>query len=509
MPRRSTALLAVLCLGLFVISLDDTILNVALPALAADLGADARDLQWTVDAYLLVFCALVLTAGALGDRFGRRRSFAAGLVLFGASSVAAAFCTSPEALIAVRASMGVGAALIMPSTLSLITAVFTGAERTRAIAAWTAIAGLGVAAGPLAGGFLVEHASWRWVFLVNVPIVIVALVGCATLVPESRDPGARRLDLPGLALSGTALGAIVWALIEAPVRGWTDAVVLGALAAGLLLLGAFAAWERRAAEPMLDLALLRDRRFTAGSATIAAAFFGLFGVLLLMTQYLQVVLGHSPLEAGAWTAMLAAGMVAGAPLATLLEARAGTRAAAATGACSLSATLALLSLAGTGTGFAALGPLFFATGVALALVMAPATAALMSAVPESRLGIGSATNDAVRIVGGTIGVAVLGSLASSGYRGHMEDAVAGLPAPAAEAARDGVAGAAAVADRLGPAGDTLRTAADAAFVGGLRTALIAGAAVALAGALTALALPGRAARAAAPVGAPAQGAAAA
>jgi EmrB/QacA subfamily drug resistance transporter len=311
--RRRWWTLVVLSISLIVVSLDNTILNVALPSIAGDLNASSSDLQWVVDGYMLVFAGLLLTAGSLGDRFGRRRALSAGLIVFATGSVLAALSGSTGELIASRSLTGIGGALIMPSTLSILTAVFPAEERAKAIGAWAAVAGLGIALGPVAGGWLVEHANWHWVFLVNVPIAVAALALGRALVPESRDPHPGRIDLAGAALSTAGLTALLWAVIEAPDRGWTDGPIIAAFAAAALVLAAFAAWEMHTPSPMLDVRLFANRRFSAASGAIALAFFSLFGVLFFTTQYLQSVHGFSPLEAGLWSLPVAGGLAMGGP----------------------------------------------------------------------------------------------------------------------------------------------------------------------------------------------------
>jgi EmrB/QacA subfamily drug resistance transporter len=497
-PRRWWTL-GILSLSLVVISLDNTILNVALPAMDRDLGASASQLQWIVDAYMLVFAGLLLTAGSIGDRFGRKRVLIAGLAIFGGASGAAAFVSDPTALIALRALMGVGGAAIMPSTLSIITNVFDDEERPKAIGIWAAVASLGIVIGPVTGGALVEHVSWHWVFLVNVPLVAAALLAGHKLVPESRDPAAPRLDLAGAALSITGLTALVWAIIEAPDRGWTDGAILGAFAVAAVVLSGFAWWERRTTHPMLDLRYFADARFSASSAAISLAFFALFGSMFAMTQYLQIVLGRAPLSAGLWTMPLAVGMMASAPHAARLAARAGAKPVVAIGMAVLAGGLAWLSRAGVDWGFWAIAGPQLAMGVGIGLAMAPATDAIMGSLPLEHASVGSAVNDTNRIVGGALGVAILGSLLSSGYRGAMDDATQGLPASAAHAAHDSVGGAAAVADRIGgPAGQALHAAASTAFVDALSTTALVASGVTLAAAVVALLwLPSRAAERAA------------
>jgi EmrB/QacA subfamily drug resistance transporter len=487
----------VLCLSLVVISLDNTILNVALPTLERELAASASQLQWIVDAYMLVFAGLLLTAGALGDRFGRRRALTFGLFVFGAGSLMAATATTAGMLIGARAVMGVGGAFIMPSTLSIVTNVFPPDERAKAIGIWAGVAGLGIAIGPVSGGWLVEHGDWSWIFLVNVPLVIAALALGRVLVPESSDPAAPPLDVRGFALSTAGLTALVWAIIEAPDRGWTDLLVLGAFAGAIVVLGAFARWQLRAAYPMLDVRLFRNRRFSASSLAISLAFFALFGMMFFITQYLQLILGYSALEAGVRTLPVAAGLVIAGPLSARLAGAAGTKRVVAGGLFTVGIGLALLGFADADSGYGIAAASLAVLGFGMGCAMAPATDAIMGSLPLAKAGVGSAVNDATRITGGALGVAVLGSLLSSGYRGGMEDAVAGLPAPAADAAQESLAGGAAVAARAG--GDTgrqLLSVAQDAFIGGMHTAAILAAGIAVAGSLVALLwLPAREARA--------------
>ena len=436
---------------------------------------------------MLVFAGLLLTAGSLGDRFGRKRALSAGLVIFGIGSVLAALSGGTGALIASRALMGVGGALIMPSTLSILTAVFPAEERAKAIGAWAAVAGLGIALGPIAGGWLVEHADWHWVFIVNVPIALVALGLGRVLVPESRDTNPDRADIPGAALSTLGLTALLWAIIEAPDRGWTAASTLGSFAAAALLLGLFAAWELRTPTPMLDVRLFSNRRFSAASAAITLAFFGLFGVLFFTSQYLQSVHGFSALEAGVWSLPVAAGIALGGPLSARLSARIGARITVSGGLLVLAGGLVLYSTAGPDSGFALIGGAEAILGVGIGLAMAPATDSIMGTLPPDRASVGSAMNDTVRQVGGALGVAILGSVLSSHYRDGMEGTAHGLDGAAAHAAQDSIGGASAVAGRIGgAAGQALQHTANAAFVDGMQVAMLVAAGVTLAGAVIAV-----------------------
>ena len=503
-PRRWWTL-GVLCVSLIVISLDNTILNVALPTLELDLGASASQLQWIVDSYMLVFAGLLLTAGALGDRFGRRRALTFGLVVFGTGSALSAMATTPGMLIAARAIMGVGGAFIMPSTLSIITNVFPAGERAKAIGIWAAFAGLGIAIGPVAGGWLVEHADWSWIFLVNLPFVVAALPLVRALVPESSDPASPPLDLPGFALSTAGLVALVWAIIEAPDRGWTDPGVLASFAAAVLALGAFARWQLRSPHPMLDVRLFRNPRFSASSLAISLAFFALFGMMFFITQYLQLILGYSAFDAGLRTLPIAAGLVLAGPASAKLAERLGTKVVVAAGLLTVGTGLSLLGFADVDSGYGLVAASLTVLGMGMGMAMAPATDAIMGSLPLEKASVGSAVNDATRITGGALGVAILGSVLASGYRGGMEDAVAGMPAPAAEAAQESLAGGLAVASQDGgETGQRVLTAAQDAFLSGMHTAAIVAAIVALAGSVIALVLlPAREAEDAVDAAAPA------
>jgi len=470
--RRRWLALGVLCASLLAIVIDNTIVNVALPTLVRALDADVSELQWVVDAYTLVFAGLLLLAGALGDRYGRRRTLLGGLAVFGAASAWAAYAGSVDGLIAARAVMGAGAAFIMPATLSLLITVFTDVrERTMAIGIWAATAGVGVALGPVAGGFLLDHFWWGSIFIVNVPLIAVAIVAGRTLIPESRDPVLRRIDWTGAALSGAGLVALVWAVIEAPAKGWTSAPVLGAFAFAAVALVAFVVWQRRAEEPLLDVRLFRDPRFTAASGTITVLFFALFGFLFLSTQYLQFVLGYSPSGAGLRVLPYAGAMIVFAPLSSKLVARFGTKRVAATGMALFSAGLAVAATLTAGTGYGRLGVALLLMGAGMGLAGAPATESIMGSLPPARANIGSAVNDTTRELGGALGVAVVGSIMSSLYATQLSGDV-----PAA--ARDSLG----AAVGLGP---DVALAAREAFVGAMSVASIVVALVAALGAFIA------------------------
>jgi EmrB/QacA subfamily drug resistance transporter len=486
--------LGVLALSLFLVTVGNTILNVGLPTIRDDLGASSSQLQWIVDGYLLVFAGLLLTAGSLGDRFGRRKALVTGLLIFGAGSILAALSDSSNALIASRALMGLGAAGIMPTTLSILTNIFPAEERPKAIAVWAGVSGLGIAVGPITGGWLLEHFSWNSMFLVNLPIVAAGLLGAALLVPESRDPEKPKLDPIGAGLSIAGLSAFVWGLIEAPERGWGDPVILGSFALGVTVLAAFVAWERRTAHPMLDVRVFRNLRFSAASISVTFVFFALMGVLFFLTTYMQAVLGYSALETGIRVLPVAFGMVLSSKLSIGLVQRLGTKVVVASGLAVVAAALAMYTGFGVDTAYSELGLALFLMGAGMGLAMSPATEAIMGALPKEKAGIGSAMNDVVREVGGTLGVAVLGSFLSSGFASAMDGSVPDLPAEQAEAAGDSVGAAHAVAAQLGGgAAARLVDASNHAFVDAMATTASIAAAVALAGALIAAAfLPARA-----------------
>jgi EmrB/QacA subfamily drug resistance transporter len=487
-PRRWQALV-ILALSLFVVTVGNTILNVALPTIRAELDAGSSQLQWIVDAYLLVFAGLLMTAGSLGDRFGRRRALMTGLVIFAIGSALAALSGSATELIASRGLMGLGAAAIMPTTLSILTNIFPSHERPKAIAIWAGVSGLGIAAGPITGGWLLEHLDWNSVFLVNIPVVALALLGAAMLVPESRDPGKPRLDLVGAGLSTAGLSALVWGLIEAPGRGWSSSVILGAFAVGAAIMAAFVAWEHRSAHPMLDVRVFRNPRFSAASVSIAFMFFALMGVVYFLTTYVQTVLGYGTLDTGVRMLPIAGGMIVASRLSVVVAGRLGTKLAVAGGLGIVALALAQFATFGVDTAYGPIAVALTTMGLGIGLAMSPATEAIMGALPRAKAGIGSAMNDVVREVGGTLGIAVLGSVLTSSYGNAMDDDVAGLPGSAASAATDSVGAAHEVAAHVGgTAGERLLAASNDAFVHGMATTATLAAVAAVVGAIVALAL---------------------
>ena len=492
-PRRWWVL-GVAWLCLLVIGFDVTILNVALPTLSAELEASTSELQWVVDAYVVAFAALLLAAGALGDRIGRKRLLLCGLAAFGAASALAAASTSAGVLIAARALMGVGAAIMAPLTLSILPTVFAPAERPKAIAAWAAGIAIGLPLGPILGGALLEHLWWGSVFLINVPLVAAALAGGAALIPESRDPTARPIDLAGVALSCAGLVALVFGIIEAGQRGWAEGTVVAALAAAALLLCAFVWEQRRAAYPLIELGWFSDLRFFAWvTAATVLATFALFGLLFVLPQYLQFVRGASAIETGLGLLPLMPGLGVGAALSPRLTSRAGTKAVVAAGLVLLAGGLALGSSIGVGTSYWVIAAALAVAGAGTGFALAPAIDGMMSVLPADRFGVGTALNLSFRQVGGALGIALLGSILSSAYAGRLEPSLHGLPAPVRDAAEGSPAASIAIADRMaGPPGEALAAAAQRSFTHGMSVVMLACAAAALVtAALVARCLPPR------------------
>ena len=477
-------MLAVLSLSMVIIGLDNTIVNVALPTLQTRFAASASDLQWIVDAYLLVFAAALLTMGTLGDRFGRKRALQAGLLLFGAASAAVLLADSVNQLVALRVVMGLGAALIMPATLSIITNVFPREERGRAIGVWAGTAAIGIGLGPVTGGLLLEAFSWQSVFLVNVPVALVALLLGIWLVPDSRDPKPGRFDLVGAGLSATALLAFVWAVIEAPSRGWTSAAVVAGVVIAALLTAAFIAWERRVASPMLDLKYFRDPRFSIGALAISVIFFSLMAAIFALTQFLQFAHGYSALEAGATMIPLALGLMLSATNSARLVSRFGTKRVVAAGMVLLALVLSMTVLWTPTVAFWSIAVWVFVLGLAMGSVMAPSTDSVMGSVPRAKAGVASAMNDVTRQVGGALGVAIVGSLISTIYTDRVGEAAASLPPALRAPVEASVGGANAVAAKL-PAtpGAQLSAVAADAFTTALGYGLVVAAIIAMLGAV--------------------------
>lgn len=494
--QRRWLILAVLCFSLLVIVLDNSILNVAIPTIVRELGATNTQLQWIIDAYTLVFAGLLLTAGSLGDRYGRRGALQIGFIIFGLGSLLSSQASTANQLIATRAFMGIGGALIMPATLSIITNVFPAEERGKAIGVWAGVAGLGGALGPLTGGFLVEHFYWGSVFVVNIPIVIVGLVAGFVLIPTSKDPTTPKLDPIGALLSITGLTALLYGLIEAPSKGWTSTEILEAFGIGVLLLVAFIVWELRSEHPMLDVNFFRNPRFSAASGSITLVFFAMFGSMFLLTQYLQFVLGYSPLETGVRMIPFALTMMIAAPFSAKVVEKLNTKRTVSLGLGFV--TLGLLSMTGLQVDSAYLDVMWRLMLIAfgMAWVMAPATESVMGSLPLAKAGVGSAVNDTTRQVGGALGVAVIGSVLSSNYGNQVADFFRGTPAPpqVVDTAKSSLGGAIAVAPNLpGGLGAELLKVANQGFVDSLHTGALVAAGATFCGVVVALLfLPARA-----------------
>jgi EmrB/QacA subfamily drug resistance transporter len=495
MSRRKPLILISLLLAAFVINLDTTIVNVALPTLVRQLHASNSQLQWIVDAFNLLFAASVLAAGSLSDRFGRKGMLLAGLSVFGVASLAGGLTADPGQLIAARAVMGVGAAMVFPATLSLLTNVFTErGERALAIGLWGATTGVAIALGPIVGGWLLQAFDWRSIFFAMSPIAALAGALVAGYVPSSRDPGAPRTDRTGFALSTAMIGVLVYTIIEAPNHGWGSARTIGSFAVVAVLTIAFVAWERRSERPMLDLSLFANPRFTAASASVAISFFSLFGFIFLVTQYFQFLKGYGPLSTGVRllpvASFVAISSIAGARVAV----RVGTKLVVAAGLLLMGGFYLWVASAATGTSYGTIAAQMVVLGTGMGLTSAPATEAIMGVVPKAKAGAGSAINDATRLVGGTLGVAVIGSVYASLYATRLTSALpTTLPAGAVRAAHASVGAALTAAGKLGLAGhprlaSTLHDAASSAFFHGFHAADYVSAGVAFAGALMALAL---------------------
>ena len=491
--------LAVLCLSVLLVVVDNTIVNVALPTISRDLHASTSALQWVVDGYTLSFAGLLLLGGSLGDRLGRRRMLQLGLTLFAVFSVGAALSRGTGELIAARALMGAAAALVYPATLAILNNVFTAArERAIAIGVWSAVSGLAVAVGPVTGGALLRHLPWSSVFYVSVPVAVVAIVLGRLLLPESRDPRAGRFDPLGALLSVAGIALLTYSIIEAPSRGWASTATLGGILGSLAVLGAFAWWQARRPDPMLDVRLFLNARFSAASVSIALSFFGLFGFIFMVTQYFQVIRGYDPLGAGIATLPFAFVTAAFSPVAMVLMRRLGTKAVVAAGLLLMSGGFTLAATTGAATpywGTVVDAMTLMAAG--LGLVSGPATEAIMGALPPGKAGAGSAVNDTTREVGGTLGVAIVGSVLNSAYGARVFSGLTSLGAPAAAAHLAGqsvIAGMNVAAAFPAPLRAAAASSVQSAFLAGVHRGSLVAAGTTLAASLLALAfLPSRAA----------------
>ena len=487
-------ILVALLLAAFAINLDTTMVNVALPSLVRELHATTTQLQWVVDAFNLAFAALLLTFGSLSDRFGRKGMLLAGLTVFGAASLAGGFTTSPGALIAARSVMGLGAAMTFPATLSLISNVFTQRrERARAIGLWGAIAGVAIALGPIVGGWLLESFSWTSIFIAMAPVAAVAIALVAASVPASKNRNAAPVDLAGLVLSAATMGLLVFTIIEAPDYGWTSERSLLGFAVSAVLLAAFIGWERRVAHPMLDVRLFRNMRFSAASGAVTVAFFTLLGFIFLITQYFQFVKGYGPLSTGVHLLPVALAVGLGSVAGTQLAVRTGTKLIVTLGLVAMAAFYGWVAVSITATlGYGVIAVQMVLYGLGMGLTSAPATESIMGAVSRRQAGVGSAVNDSTRLLGGTLGVAVIGSVFASVYGSRLTAGLpAGLPRGVSAIAHQSLGAAYATAGQVTAAGhhalgQAIHTAATNAFLHGLSIGCLVAGGVAAAGAILAV-----------------------
>ncbi|MFJ1575132.1 MFS transporter [Streptomyces sp. NPDC088182] len=495
--RRRWAILGVLMFSLLIVVLDNSILNVAVKTIAAPeptgIGATQSELEWAINSYTLVFAGLLFTSGLLGDRIGRKKVLLFGIAVFGLGSALAALSGSPAELIGYRALMGFGAAFVMPATLAVLMNVFERDEQPKAIGIWAGSVGLGIAIGPITGGLLLEHFWWGSIFLVNVPVAVVALVAMVLLVPDSKDPRPGRVDPLGVVLSIVGLVLLVYGIIRGgELADFTGASVLAPLLGGVAVLALFVWHEKRSSHPSIDISYFRKPAFAAAVAAIALVFFALMGVTFFSAFYLQSVRGYSALQSGLLILPLAAAQMIFAPRARLVVDRFGARAVCTAGMLLVAAGLAAFALFGTDTPVWVLCLVFFVQGTGMAHIMPPVTVAVMQALPREKAGSGSAINNTFRQVGGALGIAVLGSVLSATYRGGIEGHLGAVPAAARDAAGESIEATLGVAEKMGPAGRPLISSAYDAFLDAMHVTALGSAAVALIGAVVvALFLPGR------------------
>ncbi|MFK0291049.1 DHA2 family efflux MFS transporter permease subunit [Streptomyces sp. NPDC090442] len=499
--RRRWVILTVLMLSLLIVVLDNSILNIAMKTIATPaphgLGATQSELEWAINAYTLVFAGLLFTSGLLGDRLGRKKVLLFGLAVFGTGSVLAAVSSSPAQLIAFRALMGLGGAFVMPATLAILMNVFERDEQPRAIGVWAGGVGVAIAVGPIAGGLLLDHYWWGSVFLINVPIVLFALGAMVVLVPDSKDPAPGRLDPLGVLLSVVGLVLLVYGIIKGgQLADFTDPVVLATVLSGLVVLAGFVVHQKRSDHPSIDIGYFRRPAFSAAVTAIALVFFALMGVTFFIVFYVQSVRGYSPLESGMLILPLAAAQLIFAPRARLAVDRFGARAVCTAGMLVVAVTMAGMLLLGRTTPIWVLEALFFFQGTGMAHIMPPVTVTIMQSLPREKAGSGSALNNIFRQVGGTLGVAVLGSLLSTSYRTGIQgalDALPGLPGPVRDAAGESIEATLGLAARLDPAlAHPLTARADDAFLHAMHVTALGSAGVSMLGALVvATFLPGK------------------
>ncbi|WUH91272.1 MFS transporter [Streptomyces sp. NBC_00433] len=466
-PRRWLALVA-LCLSMLVLSFDTTILNVALPTMADEIGADTGDMQWIIDSYTVVFAAVMLPAGLLGDRFGRRRMLVAGLAVFLAGSVLGSLVDSPGPVIAARTVMGLGGAFVMPLALSVIPSLFGPAERPKAVALTSTAMAFGMPLGPIIGGTLLQHFWWGSVFLVNIPLIALAVVACFALLPETTDPAAPRVRASSTFCTAAGLGALVYGIIEAPTRGWGDPLVVAVLAAAAVLLATLVLRERTVERPMLDMSLLRQRGFLWNTVAATLVSFILTGMIFVLPSYLQTTLGYDAFGSGLRLLPMMGGLVVAARLSPSLVARGGPRPVITGGLLVLAAGAFLGATTASGDGYGGTALWLAIAGVGFGIAIVPAMNSALGALPRERAGSGSGLLQTLRQTGAAIGVAILGSVLAAGYTDRLD--TGGLSPDAAHTARESAAGAHAVAARLGD--QALAASADTSYLHGMNLTLV-------------------------------------
>jgi EmrB/QacA subfamily drug resistance transporter len=475
--RQRTLVLVAMCIALVLVVASVSSLAIGLPDISAALGLSQATQTWVVDAYALTLASLLLVAGAVGDRYGRRPALIAGIVIFGAGSLLSALAGSAAMLIAFRALTGVGGALIMPGTLSTITSVFPPEERARAVGIWAGFAGAGGTLGMLGAGWMLGHFSWTSIFYVTALLAAVTLVATVTFVPDTRSSEHVGLDPLGTVLSALAVGGLVLGIIEGPIRGWSDPLTLAGLIAGAVLGSLFIAWELRVEHPLLDPRLFRLRGFATGSAAMLVLFAALFGIFLVLLQYMQLILGYSALKSAVALLPMTILMIPISTVAAPLSMRYGQKLIGGSGLAISAGGLLAFSTLGTDSGF---GPLLVAElilAVGIGLAMTPATNAIVQSLPTAKQGVASAVNDTTREIGTALGIAVMGSMFNTGYRHGLSENLGNVPADVASQAREAPGLAIDAAHRLGGAGDALASAAREAFISGMRLAMVVGAAM--------------------------------
>jgi len=465
--------LVALALAMLVVGLDTTVLNVALPTIAGDLGADTTELQWIVTAYVLALAGAILPAGVLGDRYGRKKLLLVGLGIFLIGSIGGALTESIDVLIGWRAVMGIGSAIIIPIVMALIPLLFDDEERPKAVGAIAASTSLGLPLGPIVGGYLLNHFHWSSIFWINVPVVLLAIVAVSVLISESRDPRAPRLDLPGAALATAGIIALVYGFVEAPQQGWLSAQTLGLVLGGCVLLVAFVVWQTRAKAPLIDLGLFRNPRFVGGTVSIVLMSFVLYGLLFTLPIYLQSVRGNDALGTGLRLIPMMAGLVVAAAASKRVLTRVGVRLGVVAGMAVVSVSMAALARLTVDTSMIWIGTGLAAFGLGTGIAMTSAMDAVLGALPRDQAGSGSGVLNALRQVAGALGVAILGSMLQSIYQQHLDGGMLNdLPAPAAAAVKGSVVGAAGVAEKLGAAGTALQRMAGVSYTEAMSTLLI-------------------------------------